>query len=65
MCGQKNHKTTVFESALGISGKVTEAEGSLFPVIKEMRGTGRILWPGATQGPTREQKKGQILKEGG
>ena len=48
---QRGQKTQLLEPALGISGKGTEAEGSLFPGIKEMGDTGRISWPGAAQGP--------------
>ena len=40
------------------SGKVTEAQWSLFPVIKEMGDTERLLCPGAPQGPAPYQSQG-------
>ena len=40
-------------------GKVMEAEWSLFPVIKEVGDTGRLLCSGAPQGPAQYQDCGQ------
>ena len=39
-----------------------EAERSLFPVIKEMGDTGRLLCPGAPQGPAQYQDVGQRVQ---